>query len=88
MAISVVGEGSYKHYIKFLPEIVKNVVLFLRDPHPRVRWAACNTIGQLSTDFGPGKRYFILFVFARISQFLTPLFKKQKQQHRPSKSIP
>ena len=24
-----------------------------RDPHPRVRWAAINAIGQLSTDLGP-----------------------------------
>ncbi len=23
------------------------------DAHPRVRWAACNTAGQMSTDFGP-----------------------------------
>ena len=23
------------------------------DPHPRVRWAAINTVGQMSTDFGP-----------------------------------
>jgi hypothetical protein len=23
------------------------------DPHPRVRWAAINAIGQLSTDLGP-----------------------------------
>lgn len=23
------------------------------DPHPRVRWAACNTFGQMFTDFGP-----------------------------------
>lgn len=24
-----------------------------QDPHPRVRWAAINAIGQLSTDLGP-----------------------------------
>ena len=24
-----------------------------RDSHPRVRWAAINAIGQLSTDLGP-----------------------------------
>ena len=24
---------------------------YLRDPHPRVRYAACNAIGQMSTDF-------------------------------------
>lgn len=24
---------------------------YLQDPHPRVRYAACNAIGQMSTDF-------------------------------------
>ena len=24
-----------------------------QDPHPRVRWAAINAIGQLATDLGP-----------------------------------
>lgn len=24
-----------------------------QDPHPRVRWAAINAVGQLSTDLGP-----------------------------------
>lgn len=27
------------------------VVPALKDPHPRVRWAGCNAIGQMSTDF-------------------------------------
>ncbi|GLC44476.1 hypothetical protein PLESTB_000069200 [Pleodorina starrii] len=26
----------------------------LRDPHPRVRWAACHSVGVLSDDLGPG----------------------------------
>lgn len=25
----------------------------LRDPHPRVRWAACHALGVLSDDLGP-----------------------------------
>jgi len=25
----------------------------IADPHPRVRWAVCNTLGQMFTDFGP-----------------------------------
>ena len=29
------------------------MVPHLRDPHPRVRHAACNAIGQMCTDFGP-----------------------------------
>ena len=31
-----------------------NMVLnSFQDPHPRVRWAAINAVGQLSTDLGP-----------------------------------
>lgn len=29
------------------------VIRFLQDPHPRVRYAACNAIGQMATDFAP-----------------------------------
>lgn len=29
------------------------VLKSFQDPHPRVRWAAINAIGQLSTDLGP-----------------------------------
>lgn len=53
MAISVVGEGCNKYLSPNLSEIVKNILPFLQDAHHRVRWAACNTIGQMSTDFGP-----------------------------------
>ena len=29
------------------------VIRFLEDPHPRVRYAACNAIGQMASDFAP-----------------------------------
>lgn len=29
------------------------ILNLFRDSHPRVRWAAINAIGQLSTDLGP-----------------------------------
>ena len=54
MAISAVGEGCYKQMEALLPDIVNTVLPFLTDPHPRVRYAACNAVGQLSTDFQPG----------------------------------
>jgi HEAT repeat len=38
---------------KNLGPVVDMVLNSFRDPHPRVRWAAINTIGQLSTDLGP-----------------------------------
>lgn len=54
MAISAVGEGCYKQMETLLADIVNTVLPFLTDPHPRVRYAACNAVGQLSTDFAPG----------------------------------
>lgn len=53
MAISAVGEGCHKQMESMLPQIMEAVVRFLQDPHPRVRYAACNAIGQMATDFAP-----------------------------------
>lgn len=53
MAISSVGEGCHKQMEGMLEEIVDVVLKFLRDPHPRVRYATCNAIGQMCTDFQP-----------------------------------
>ncbi|CAG8478858.1 3893_t:CDS:10 [Diversispora eburnea] len=44
MAISAIGEGCVKIMEAELGKIIE-------DPHPRVRYAACNAIGQMSTDF-------------------------------------
>lgn len=54
MALSAIGEGCHKQMETILPEIMDGGVLrFLQDPHPRVRFAACNAIGQMATDFAP-----------------------------------
>lgn len=39
--------------IKNLEQVVAMVLNSFQDPHARVRWAAINAIGQLSTDLGP-----------------------------------
>lgn len=39
--------------IKNLEQVVNVVLNLFQDPHPRVRWAAINAVGQLSTDLGP-----------------------------------
>ncbi|RHZ80549.1 hypothetical protein Glove_134g184 [Diversispora epigaea] len=51
MAISAIGEGCVKIMEAELGKIIELVLPYLRDPHPRVRYAACNAIGQMSTDF-------------------------------------
>lgn len=53
MAISAIGEGCHKQMEAMLEQVMSGVLNFLRDPHPRVRYAACNAIGQMSTDFAP-----------------------------------
>ncbi|KAI9349471.1 armadillo-type protein [Zopfochytrium polystomum] len=53
MAISVLGEGCASLMVERLNDIVKLVLPYLRDSHNRVRYAACNAIGQLCTDFSP-----------------------------------
>jgi hypothetical protein len=52
-AISVSGEGSADYLSQHLNDVVPMVLPFFKDPHPRVRWAACNAIGQMCTDFQP-----------------------------------
>lgn len=37
----------------FFSQIMEAIIGFLADPHPRVRYAACNAIGQMATDFAP-----------------------------------
>nr|CAG4640621.1 EOG090X00U8 [Eulimnadia texana] len=53
MAISAVGEGCHKEMEPMLNQIMDGILNYLTDPHPRVRYAACNAIGQMSTDFAP-----------------------------------
>uniref|UniRef100_A0AAX7UDG0 TOG domain-containing protein n=1 Tax=Astatotilapia calliptera TaxID=8154 RepID=A0AAX7UDG0_ASTCA len=53
MALSAIGEGCHQQMEAILQEIVSFVLLFCADPHPRVRYAACNAIGQMATDFAP-----------------------------------
>ena len=51
--VSAIGEGCLKLMEAELEKVVGLVVPYLRDPHPRVRHAACNAIGQMCTDFSP-----------------------------------
>ncbi|GFR78745.1 importin-5 [Elysia marginata] len=53
MAVSACGEGCHVHMEQMLNNIVDAVQPFTTDQHPRVRYAACNALGQLCTDFGP-----------------------------------
>jgi hypothetical protein len=51
MAISAISEGCHELMEGELDRVLELVVPALTDPHPRVRWAGCNALGQMSTDF-------------------------------------
>jgi len=53
MALSMVAEGCHDYLLPNLEQIVQMMVPYFDDPNARVRWAAANAGGQLSTDFGP-----------------------------------
>ncbi|XP_034223472.1 importin-5-like isoform X2 [Prunus dulcis] len=53
IALAQIAEGCSKVMIKNLEQVVSMVLNSFQDPHPRVRWAAINAVGQLSTDLGP-----------------------------------
>ncbi|KAG6117121.1 hypothetical protein E4U13_001349 [Claviceps humidiphila] len=53
MAISAISEGCSELMIGELSQVLDLVIPALHDTHPRVRWAGCNALGQMSTDFAP-----------------------------------
>ena len=53
MAVSAVGEGCEKQMAPILGEVVNAVLPYVQDSHHRVRYAACNALGQMANDFAP-----------------------------------
>uniref|UniRef100_A0A7S1TKG4 Importin subunit beta-1/Transportin-1-like TPR repeats domain-containing protein n=1 Tax=Erythrolobus australicus TaxID=1077150 RepID=A0A7S1TKG4_9RHOD len=53
LAISQIGEGCERQIDSQLGAVVTMALQRFSDPHPRVRWAAINCVGQMCTDFGP-----------------------------------
>ncbi|VDM53893.1 unnamed protein product [Angiostrongylus costaricensis] len=53
MGFSVIGEGCQRVMEPQIDQIVREILPFLDDKHPRVRYAACNALGQMSSDFAP-----------------------------------
>ncbi|KAM3422465.1 hypothetical protein BST61_g2813 [Cercospora zeina] len=51
MCISAISEGCSEIMENELDQVLQLLLPTLRDVHPRVRWAACNALGQMSTDF-------------------------------------
>ncbi|XP_049976984.1 importin-5-like isoform X2 [Alexandromys fortis] len=85
MALSAIGEGCHQQMEGILNEIVSFVLLFLRDPHPRVQYAACNAVGQMSIDFAPGfQKKFHEKVIAALLQTMEDQGNRRVQAHAAS----
>ncbi|CCH60500.1 hypothetical protein TBLA_0C07090 [Henningerozyma blattae CBS 6284] len=53
MALSSAAEGCRDVLIGEINKILDMVLPLINDPHPRVQYACCNVLGQISTDFAP-----------------------------------
>ncbi|XP_011405014.2 PREDICTED: importin-5 [Amphimedon queenslandica] len=53
MAVSAIAEGCEKQMTPILNDVITCVLPYCQDSHPRVRYAACNALGQMSSDFSP-----------------------------------
>lgn len=53
MALSSIGEGCHSAMKLVLNDIIQTVAPMLGDENPRVKFAACNAMGQMATDFAP-----------------------------------
>ncbi|KHJ95673.1 HEAT repeat protein [Oesophagostomum dentatum] len=53
MGFSVIGEGCQRTMEPHIQDYIREIMPFLNDKHPRIRYAACNAIGQMSSDFAP-----------------------------------
>lgn len=72
MAISAISEGCRDQMVGELNQVLDIVVPALRDSHPRVRWAGCNALGQMSTDFaGPVQEKYHNVVLSNIIPVLS-----------------
>jgi len=53
ICLAQIAEGCSKVMLKEIKGLVDTCLQGIQDPHPRVRWAACQAIGQMCTDLGP-----------------------------------
>lgn len=51
MAISISAEGCLNFLLSHMDDVVRLLVPAFEDQHQRVRWAACNAVGQIANDF-------------------------------------
>jgi hypothetical protein len=53
ICLAQIAEGCVKQMRKHTKTLVDMCMAGVQDPHGKVRWAACQALGQLCTDLGP-----------------------------------
>eukprot|EP00891_Asterochloris_glomerata_P002388 jgi/Astpho2/2388/Aster-05646 len=53
ICLAQIAEGCTKTMLKSLGDLTRLCMAGLQDPHAKVRWAACQALGQMCTDLGP-----------------------------------
>eukprot|EP01123_Difflugia_compressa_P007967 TRINITY_DN225_c0_g1_i1.p1 TRINITY_DN225_c0_g1~~TRINITY_DN225_c0_g1_i1.p1 ORF type:complete len:1096 (-),score=260.74 TRINITY_DN225_c0_g1_i1:411-3698(-) len=82
MALSMIGEGCYSFIAPALDNVINMVLPMFEDEHPRVRWAAANAAGQMSTDFGPKfQRKYHAQIIPRFIKLMTDTANPKVQAH-------
>eukprot|EP01127_Copromyxa_protea_P013419 TRINITY_DN361_c0_g2_i1.p1 TRINITY_DN361_c0_g2~~TRINITY_DN361_c0_g2_i1.p1 ORF type:complete len:890 (-),score=269.34 TRINITY_DN361_c0_g2_i1:66-2735(-) len=82
MAVSMIGEGCASVLKPHLNQVVSLILPLFADPHPRVRWAAANSAGQMATDFGPKlQKQFHGEFLPRMAHLLTDNANPKVQSH-------
>jgi len=79
-AVAAIAEGCAVEMRPALRDIMKFVTPRLTDPHPRVRYTACNAVGQLSIDFAApvGKENRVCFQTMFHDQVIPALLEMMK----------
>ncbi|KAI9024505.1 hypothetical protein CLU79DRAFT_834266 [Phycomyces nitens] len=82
MAISSIGEGCVKALKPELGNIIQMILPSFKDAHPRVRYAACNAMGQMSTDFSPYlQKHFHQAVITALLPIMEDITQPRVQAH-------
>jgi len=82
MALSMIGEGCEKFIGQQLEQVVNMILPLFEDEHPRVRWAAANVAGQMSTDFGPKfQKKFHSQIIPRFAKLMDDVANPKVQAH-------
>jgi len=88
MSMALVAEGCHVYLEPHLNDLVQKALPGFSDPHPRVRWAALNAVGQWSTDFRRKfQEDFHAIIVPKIAELMLDKENPKVQNHAASSII-